>query len=229
MINNVRNTVLYIANKENNGYITPDMFNACAKQAQLDIFEEYMRQFADASVKTNARLYGSGYADIMKRIENILDTFRPKPVPLVFASGSFALPSDVFKLEFLKYNGATRIDYLSHSKADILLSSNLTTPTVLYPVYTLNENEVTVYPSSIQTGVTADYIRYPADPKWTYITVGDAPLFNPAAPDYQDFELPLSDEMNLITRILQMVGISIREADLVAAAKSEELQDKQEQ
>lgn len=229
MINNVRNTVLYIANKENNGYITPDMFNACAKQAQLDIFEEYMRQFADASVKTNARLYGSGYADIMKRIENILDTFMVPDSPLTITAGSYPLPNDLFKLEHLTLNGTTKIEYVSHNKANLLLSSNLTTPTALYPVHTLAGNIATVYPSSIQTGVTAVYLRYPADPKWTYITVGDAPLFNPAAPDYQDFELPLSDEMNLITRILQMAGISIREADLVAAAKSEELQDKQEQ
>ena len=41
MINEVRNTVLSIANKNNFGYITPNDFNLYARQAQLDIFEDY--------------------------------------------------------------------------------------------------------------------------------------------------------------------------------------------
>ena len=41
MINPVRKTVLSILNKNNYGYITPDDFNLYAKQAQLDIFDDY--------------------------------------------------------------------------------------------------------------------------------------------------------------------------------------------
>ena len=40
-INEVRNTVLAIANKNNYGYISPQDFNLYAKQAQLDMFEDY--------------------------------------------------------------------------------------------------------------------------------------------------------------------------------------------
>ena len=42
MINDVRNTVLSIISKENRGYITPLEFNLFAKQAQLEIFGQYM-------------------------------------------------------------------------------------------------------------------------------------------------------------------------------------------
>ena len=41
MINSVRNTVLAILNKNNYGYISPSDFNLFAKQAQMDIFEDY--------------------------------------------------------------------------------------------------------------------------------------------------------------------------------------------
>ncbi len=44
-INDVRETVLAICNKNNYGYISPDDFNLYAKQAQLDIFNEYMNQY----------------------------------------------------------------------------------------------------------------------------------------------------------------------------------------
>ena len=40
-INEVRNTVLSILNKNNNGYMTPEEFNLFARQAQLEIFEQY--------------------------------------------------------------------------------------------------------------------------------------------------------------------------------------------
>ena len=45
MINSVRNTVLSILNKNNYGYISPSDFNLFAKQAQLDIFEDYFYQY----------------------------------------------------------------------------------------------------------------------------------------------------------------------------------------
>jgi hypothetical protein len=59
--------------------------------------------------------------------------------------------------------------------------------------------------------------------------VNDSPFFDNNATDYQDFELPPSDEMNLIIRILQLAGVSIRENEVVQMAKAEEIQDKQEQ
>ena len=55
------------------------------------------------------------------------------------------------------------------------------------------------------------------------------PAFDASASDYQDFEVPLDDEVNLILKILQYAGVSIREADVYSFAQSEEQQDNQEQ
>ena len=40
-INTVYQTVLALANKEQRGYITPQEFNLFARQAQMQIFEQY--------------------------------------------------------------------------------------------------------------------------------------------------------------------------------------------
>jgi hypothetical protein len=231
MINSVRNTVLDIINKDNNGYVTPDEFNNYAIQAQREIFEEYFTSYAMAVQKTNARIYGSEYADIKKRLEAVIDIFNVPAAPLTYNSGTgtFPAPTDLYKMERLTYNGSVEIEKVTHGKILYLIGSPLTAPSVLYPAYTLSSTDLTVYPSAITTLVTANYLRYPVDPKWTYVTVNDSPLFNPAAIDYQDFELPLSDEMNLIIRILQLAGVSIRENEVVQMAKAEEIQDKQEQ
>ncbi len=75
MINSVRNTVLSILNKNNYGYISPSDFNLFAKQAQMDIFEDYFYQYNYQIQKENARQSGTGYADIRKGYEEVIEMF----------------------------------------------------------------------------------------------------------------------------------------------------------
>jgi hypothetical protein len=230
MINDVRNTVLSIISKDNRGFITPFEFNLFAKQAQLEIFGQYMFNYSNAINKQNARMHGEGYTDIPKNMAETIDTFS------VFTSATynigtskFNFPVDYFFLDKLVYNNSTEIEKVSHRKILNLVNSNLTAPTTKYPVYTMAEDGLLVYPTTINSNVTIQYLRYPKDPNWTYSTtaLGD-PLFNSAAATYQDFELPLDDFANLVIKILEYSGISIREADVVSAAKAEEVQDIQQ-
>ena len=76
----------------------------------------------------------------------------------------------------------------------------------------------------------SQYVRYPNPPNWTYATLlAGEPLFDPTADDYQDFELPLSDEPTLIAKICQYVGIEIREADVYNFGTQELQQEQQTQ
>ena len=75
MINDVRNTVLSIISKDNRGYITPDEFNLFAKQAQLEIFEQYIYSYSNSINKQNARMFGEGYTDVPKNIGEVIDEF----------------------------------------------------------------------------------------------------------------------------------------------------------
>ena len=106
---------------------------------------------------------------------------------------------------------------VSHSKITMLNNSILTTPTLSYPSYTQNALLMESFPNTISEigQVTCQYIRYPKIPKWTYalITLGE-PVFDASQSDYQDFELPLSDEPSLIAKICKYVGVEIREADV---------------
>ena len=228
MINDVRNIVLSILNKENRGYVTPMEFNLYAKQAQLDIFENYTFAYSNAINKQNARLHGEGYSDIPKNIGEVIDLFSER-ASLTYANPTFTPPSDYYFLEKLLYNNSKEVEKVSHRKINYLLNSNLTAPTTSYPVYTLENDGIIVYPTIITTNVTAQYVRYPKDPNWTYssINAGD-PIFNPSAAGYQDFELPNSDFANLVVKILYYSGVQIREEQVTAAAKGEEVQDAQQ-
>lgn len=238
MVNSVRNTVLSILSKDNRGYITPEEFNLFAKQAQMDIFEKYFWDYSNAVNKQNARQHGSGYSDIPAKLAEVIDRFVVSTV-LTYnpTSTKFYVPGEdpatldapAYRIDKLIYNNFVEIEKVPRTKITTLLRTNNTAPSVTYPVYTLDEQGLKVYPTTITSNVTVEYIRYPADPKWTYLSLSAGePLFNQGATDYQDFELPLNDEVNLVVKILEYAGVSIREIDVVQMAKSDEIQDKQE-
>ena len=224
MIDSVRSTVLSAVNKNNFGYITPDDFNLFAKQAQIDIFEDYFYQYNTWINKMNNRQSGTGYADMVKLAEEVIDSLSSTST-LTINSGKFPLPDDYYYVNTIRY-GSKEIDRISQDKILNLLSSNLTSPSTLYPAYTQEGDFVTVYPSTITSNVKAQYIRIPKDPNWTYIMVNGAPVFNPNS-DYQDFELPLSDEPLLVAKILKYAGLSIREADVYTFGNAEQTNNKQ--
>jgi len=120
------------------------------------------------------------------------------------------------------------VEKVSQARITLLNNSNLTSPTASYPAYTLSESEsisqiVGLYPETITVSgsVITHYVRYPRDPKWTYAdvpTISGEPLFDATQPDYQDFELPASDEPTLVLKILEYAGISIRELPVTDVA-----------
>ncbi len=75
MINEVRNTVLSVLNKNNYGYVSPSDFNLFAENAQMEIFEEYFSNYNKAINMENARSAGSDYAEIEGPIAETLETF----------------------------------------------------------------------------------------------------------------------------------------------------------
>jgi|TARA_R110002020_G_scaffold425684_1_gene635120 hypothetical protein len=242
MINSVRNTVLAIINKNNYGYISPSDFNLFAKQAQLDLFDEYFSNYNQQINEENARMSGTGYANIKLGYEEVIDTFSVTATltQKTINTNNYFLPSvtttgsDYYLLNkvlcFSAGNLLGEAEKVTHNKITLLNNSLLTTPTTRFPAYTQAGDSVLIFPESINSGsdVQAQYIRYPKDPKWTYITLYNGePLFDQSASDFQDFELPMDDANDLVAKILQYSGISIREKDVFEFGKLDEQQQDQ--
>ena len=320
MINSVRNTVLSILNKNNYGYISPSDFNLFAKQAQLDIFDDYFYQYNYQINKENARQSGTGYADIKKGYEEVIEIFSEtkylpttnpilnqtdlgneyylpaqlytgddyylinkvlgyettvtsgtntavlannledaaatfvtdgvQPGDIVFnlrnSTPEFAvvntvlsqtllfLSSDIFVANGSAYiifkPKQNELEKVTHSKITMLNNSMLTSPNRLFPCYTQQGDRLTAYPSSVNAGLQCQYIRYPKDPKWTYVTLTNGePMFDSSQADYQDFELSIDDQVELVNKILQYAGMSIREVAAVQFGKTEETTNDQQE
>lgn len=246
MINSVRNTVLSVLNKNNYGYISPSDFNLFSKQAQLEVFEEYFFEYNKLLNMENARMSGTSYADMRKAVEEAIEIFSTTSslTQVAPATNRFFLPSvtttgfDYFLInKVLCYDASVgprrflgEAEKVNHSKITMLINSNLTSPTEQYPSYIQENDIMTIFPSTINlpNEVDAQYIRYPKDPKWTYITLANGePVFDQSQPDYQDFEVPREDEYKLILKILQYAGISIREIEPVQFGAAKEAQEVQ--
>ena len=250
MINSVRNTVLGILNKNNYGYISPQDFNLYAKQAQLELFDEYFSDYNTAINNENMRKSGTEYANMTKQMLEVIDYFSVTRNLPHNVDSQFYLPStqqgvnstgDDFYLlnKVLCYDTSTtprtftgEAEAITHSKITLLNNSLLTAPDTTYPAYTLAGAFLTVYPATfnILTAVEAQYIRYPFAPKWTFTNVtGGEPVFDSSQADYQDFELSIDDEYILVNKILQMAGMEIRETEVVSYATTKETLDQQQQ
>jgi len=242
MINSVRNTVLAILNKNNYGYISPSDFNLFAKQAQLDIFDDYFYQYNQLINKENARLSGTGYANITKGYEEVIDMFSETKTLTQNLLNQYFLPSqtttsdDYYLINKVLcssggiYQGEA--EKVSNSKITMLNLSNLTSPTLEYPAYSLQSSFITIFPAQFNgaTDVQAQYIRYPKEPNWTYLNVANGdPAFNQSNADFQDFELSPDDETSLVFKILQYAGMSIRDIqEAQFGAEQEQMEEQKE-
>ena len=103
MINSVRNTVQAIANKNNYGYISPQYFNLYAQQAQMDLFEDYFYQYNSWITKQNQRVSGTGYADIVKSLVEVIDSFSATKGLIKQANNMFNLPADYYFINKVNY------------------------------------------------------------------------------------------------------------------------------
>jgi hypothetical protein len=227
VIDNVRNTVMYVLNKDNNGYLTPDEFNTFARISQIDLLEDLLKDYNDSLTKRNARTRNSGIADIPKNIDEAISIFM-KNASLTYSGGYFLSPSDMNSIITMEYSGR-QIEKVSAHKASMLNASNYTAPTTYTPMYVSTESGYEVFPNTIISGVSAYYLRNPLVPNWTYYVdpINQAPLFDDSSADYQDFEFTPEFEPELAMRILKYAGINIRETELVNIVNNEELKDMQ--
>lgn len=148
----------------------------------------------------------------------------------VLSNTALLLDSNIFLASgnaYSIFSSATIVqaEKVINNKLTLLVNSNLTKPTIEFPVYALQGNELTFYPTTISNKgqVQATYFRYPKVPKWTYITLANGePVFDQSQSDYQDFELPPEDEYKLVTKILEYAGMSIRETEVVQFGMTEQ-------
>tara|TARA_R110002020_G_scaffold469247_1_gene694100 strand:+ start:206 stop:937 length:732 start_codon:yes stop_codon:yes gene_type:complete len=222
-IDNVYQQVLAIANKEQRGYITPQEFNLLARKAQLDIFEEYFHDIKNKGIGPDSSDEYGGSIDNLKEKVAVFEKWK---VAMSAVSGNdCTLPtsSTVHKLGTVFYAAGSFdvvVDRVEKNDLHYMERNPKTKYTDRRPVYVRKTNNVIkVFPPSptvsyTTSNVTCNFIARPADPKWTYVVVGDKALYNGSDAGLQDFELHASEESTLVNKILELAGIAIESPGL---------------
>lgn len=239
-VNTVYKTVLSILNKEQRGYMTPQEFNTIATQVQLEIFEQY---FEDLNQHLRVQNSDSDYADRIAIIEEKMSIFKTTgncTYVTNSAGNYFSLPTnDLYgnaytchKLGSLAYknkfgNTVGPLEELQRGEFYYIQNSRLTASTESNPTFIREGARVIVAPSTITTGIIANYIRKPLDPVWGF-TLGSrgqyvySPFeYNPTvvpATGSRNFELHESEQTNVIIKILVYAGLIIKDPQIVQVA-----------
>lgn len=224
-VDTVYQTVLALANKEQRGYITPQEFNLFARQAQMEIFEQYFYDLDQAkrSVPSSSSEFTP---DSIEIIEEKLSRFIYSVELTPFNSG-WSLPSECYKastVSVMTDKGLMYVEKITRDESTRINSSGyLTRPTSSRPNYHqigntifINPNPQSAYSEGNAT-VNFSYYKKPADPNWTYMVVNDKAIYNSNA-STRHFQLDKSEERDLILKVLQYAGVSIKDFGLVQIA-----------
>ena len=227
MIDHVRSTVLSVLNKENRGTLTVSQFNSYAKHAQQLIFDQYFSEYSRLSTLKNSRRLSQDQGDKLKMLRQNIDKFI-KVTSVGISATYIQKPTDLYSMLALVLSGK-KLEYVPKYKETYLESSNISGPSELYPAYCDENDYWYVKPSTLTGEVDVSYIRTLADPKWTYNVIGENPVHNPSASDFQDFELSPDDQTSLVIEILKLSGVTIREAEVAQAAAQIDAVDTQKE
>ena len=225
-IDRVYQTVQKILNKEQRGYLPPVEFNLFANQAQIEIFENY---FHDLDIYMDGPMNDSDFGDAIKNLEEKALLFYNTATLNEDANTNnvFSDPADLYRLGRVYLNNRIA-DRVSHKDAAYVNLSPLTSPTTKQPIHTRTNGKFILHFGGgmmLDTDVVRiDYIRLPAEVKWTYNTVNGRAVYNSAATDHQNFELHASELHFLIIKICALAGVAVRALDVTQAMTAEEQQ-----
>ena len=228
-VNTVYQTVLLILNQQQRGYITPDEFNKIATQAQLTMFEAYA---SDLNQQYRLPSNDTEYSDRVKNIEQKLQFFqRNTSIPYNVVNSNFPLVSYLvpdapvvvgttnvlYRLGSVFYKDTDLGQYTQPNELRQILLSPLTQPTENFPIYTYLQDSIKVYPSSIKSDIAISYLVKPNDIVWGFTTNGVGAFLYAEGVSVQ-FGLDVTDQDELIMRILAYAGVIIQDPTIIQTA-----------
>tara|TARA_R110000868_G_scaffold550_1_gene4096 strand:- start:25 stop:813 length:789 start_codon:yes stop_codon:yes gene_type:complete len=248
-INTVYQTVLYIINKEQRGYITPAEFNSLADQVQDEIFQSY---FPDGNQlnrqNQNNTQNDTEFFNVFKNIDYRLYPFENE-VSFVYDTTNFvwqytnpnnvASSGQIYLIGNIisTYNSnsvSTKPNSVSNSfqssitqlasRSDYnkIIRSKLTAPTRQYPLsYKTNYlNTIALEVFPQPDTLSVNCIFKPSKPSWGFQPGNLGQyIYSPSAS--LNFQLDISEQNNLVINILKYCGIIINDPTIIQAAAQE--------
>lgn len=235
----VYNTVRDIANKDQKGFITPEMFNSLLPAVQSNIFTkiyDYATQ-AKALRRNGADLGGED--SVYLRAKNYLSDYIESETlqsvnesSLYGDSVLYAKPINCNRIISVFTSSSVSVDLVYNTeKMSRIVNSNLSEPTDDFPV-ALVSDRIEVFPDSLTDSLYINYYRDPASR--LEVKVGRVPkgeidarrqpfyaassisggVTIPSPQNCRAFDLPYEFYGEVVSEICKMIGVSLRDSFL---------------
>lgn len=134
--------------------------------------------------------------------------------------------NDFYRLGTVIYDDTIEMQRVQRNNLLYINKSPLTKPTKKYPLYIYEEEKLYVYPNTITTGVSASFVRKPKDVIWNFTATAPYYTYSYNPNTSQQFELMVSEQTNVITKILLYSGVVIKDPQIIQVA-SQQIQAEQ--
>lgn len=207
-VNDVYELIKYIANKNQQGYISPSQFNLIINQAQtsyvswlLGSFQQYQagRPIAKVELGQNSVVRQRLSPAIYNYILNLDNNGRsPYPSDYIQTDAMWT----IYGLKRIRYTEQDALYSVFNSVIDPVNNTN--------PVYLIENDAFQFYPTNLIYGqAKMSYVRNPNPIVWGYTLDGNnRPVYNSATssdPIWDDTSM-----LDIIVRALKMVGVNLQ-------------------
>mgnify|MGYP003109504229 FL=1 len=249
-VNTVYQTVLYVLNKEQRGYIPPDEFNSLAELVQEEIFQSY---FPDGSQlnrqNQNNTQNDTEFFNIFKNLSYKLypfeqdvefsydstydcwfytedSTYSIQPIYLLGEIISFYSEdvTNTTPAASVSPSVSSITQLVSKKDYEKIIRSKLTAPTQQFPIcYQYSSQATTDVSLKVfprPKTLNVNCILSPAAPRWSFQTGGLGQYIYNPSTSF-NFTLDISEQNNLIIGILKYAGVVINDPTIIEVASQE--------
>jgi len=217
-VNDVYKAVLVVLDQNNRGPLAPTEFNKIATQSQQEIYTEY---FNELNLLLRLPKTDVAQADRIALLEEKIALFK-RSTFITFTSGTtVTLTSNIKEVNTVSYN-ESEVERIEQRDLYTTNKSPLTAPSAKYPVYTINNRNLTIYPTNLSGGINVDYLNFPSDVKWNFTVNEEFGNYVYASSGSSDFEIHEFDQPLLVSKILAYAGVLSNDQLAASLASSKE-------
>jgi hypothetical protein len=237
-IQRVYDTLKNLANKDQKGFVTPYVFNSFATLAQLRVFNEIFGELVEAKKLASAGIDAGSILSLReKKMEDMAYYSTISP----FNGQPIKIPDNSYKIISVSYEDPLDLDdaYAKYelitnpSTFEYIKKSRLSYPTDNYRVALVNRDFIRLYPVNSSETYYLYYYRTPGcysfspalgytlntelGPLYAVNVVDNVEIFTPFSS--RNFDLPASYESEIINEMAAMIGLNLRDSDVVQSAQ----------
>lgn len=213
-INEVYKLVSYLVDKYQGAYVSPDDFNMVINMAQ----NQYLSFLTDDTGTPNRNPKNPVGMSTSAIVADTLSTFLTEST-IAVASQLAAKPADLYKTVAVRTTDDNyAIRFVAADRVASYIDNAIDAPSTTEPIYYELGSNYKVYPNTV-TSIKVSYIKTPQTLKWAYTGALIYDAANSVPANNAAIEWGDVDVYEIIYKAIGIIGINLKDGDLVRAAQ----------